>query len=148
MQLATYVVERDEDAIARLVEGANEVMAYITVDEWPPSVPKTTDVARHTTASSRLSPRIGRCSTTGWPRATTCTTPRNARPACKRRLTEVLGDAQAATIDGRQVLTYRAHTRSSIDLDRLRAEHHDLAAELTTQTLVRVLRPITGKGER
>ena len=42
------------------------------------------------------------------------------------------------------VLTYRSHTRSNIDLARLRAEHADLVAELSTETVVRVLRPMGG----
>ena len=61
--------------------------------------------------------------------------------AHKAELVAILGDAQAATVDGRQVLTYRSHTRSNIDLTRLRAEHADLAAELSTESVVRVLRP-------
>ena len=48
MRLATYVVERDEEAIDRLVERADEVMAYVDVGEWPPTVPDAPSRCRHT----------------------------------------------------------------------------------------------------
>ena len=67
--------------------------------------------------------------------------------AHKAALVEALGDAQAATIDGRPVLTYRSHTRTNIDLTRLRAEHAELAAELSVEQIVRVLRPVRVAGE-
>jgi hypothetical protein len=60
----------------------------------------------------------------------------------KARLTESLGDAQAATIGGAIVLTYRSHERTNIDLARLRREHPDIAAELSATSSVRVLRPV------
>lgn len=145
MSLATYVVARDEEMIKRLTMKAHRVMAYVTVDQWPPSVPKSVDVIRHTDAVVELDDRA-REHFAGW-LAVKDELHALERIEAEHRsaLVELLGDAQAATVDGRPVLTYRSHTRSSIDLTRLRRDHADLAADLSTEQTVRVLRPTSNR---
>ena len=115
-------------------------MRYVIVGEWPPSVP-TAPVVRHTDRVVELDTDARR-HLEAWLAARDQLHELEAVEAAhKAELVAMLGDAQAATVDGRQVLTYRSHTRSNIDLNRLRAEHADLVAELSTEQVVRVLRP-------
>ncbi len=142
MALSTYVVERDDGAIADLVTRATSVMTFVSVDQWPRHVPTTRpETIAHTDKVVELDER-GSQALTSWLAVRDQLHDLEALEAAhKAALIEVLGDAQAATIDGVSVLTYRVHTRSSIDLTRLRAEHPGLAAELSTESIVRVLRP-------
>jgi putative phage-type endonuclease len=141
MNLATYVVERDDDAIGRLVDAALDVMnPVVRYGEWPACVAHDPP-PRHADRIVELD-ADGVAELEAWLVVRAQIADLEAvEEAHKRRLTEVLGDAQAATVDGRQVLTYRSHTRSSIDLTRLRVEHAELAAELSSEQVVRVLRP-------
>jgi predicted phage-related endonuclease len=144
MTLGTYVVERDPVAIGQLVRRADAVMRYVTVGDWPPSVPEQA-VQRHTDRVVELDDSARR-HLTAWLEARRQLHELAAVEAAhKAELVGVLGDAQAATVDGATVLTYRSHTRTSVDLARLRAEHADVAAELSTEQVVRVLRPIEAR---
>lgn len=145
MRLQTFVIERDEQAIAELVERAHQVMCYLAVDQWPPSVPKSTEVLRHTDRVVELTLSAAETFTAWLAVREQLHELEQLETAHKAALVELLGDAQAATIEGVPVLTFRSHSRSSIDLDRLRKEHADLAAELSTEQVVRVLRPVQSK---
>ena len=144
MSLATYVVERDDDGhrpTRRRRQRGDGATSH--VGEWPPIGRRHDPPARHTDRVRRARRPTAAADLDGVARrhGRSCTSSRRVEAAHKAALVAVLGDAQAATVDGRPVLTYRSHTRSSIDLTRLRAEHADLAAELSTEQVVRVLRP-------
>lgn len=140
MNLATYVVERDEEAIGRLVVAAEEVMHHVLLGEWPACVAHDPP-PRHTDRVVELDDQAV-VDLERWLVLRAELADLEAREeAAKHRLVCAVGDAQAATVGGAVVLTYRSHERSSLDLKRLRAEHGDLAAELTTTSTVRVLRP-------
>jgi predicted phage-related endonuclease len=148
LALQTFVVPRDDAAIARLVERAHEVMAFVNVGEWPPSVPRDDEGRAHTDNVVELDDNA-REHLSAWLAAKEeIADLERIELAHKEALIEILGDAGVATIDGAQVLTYRAHRRTNIDLQRLRAEHAQLAEELSVSTLVRVLRPVAARGER
>jgi putative phage-type endonuclease len=140
MNLASYLVERDDQAIERLVTAATDVMDHVALGEWPPTVAHDPP-SRHGERVLELDHQ-GVADLEAWLAVRDQLHDLEAvEEAAKRRLACALGDAQAATIGGAVVLTYRSHERSSIDLRRLRAEHADLAAELSTISSVRVLRP-------
>jgi predicted phage-related endonuclease len=143
MALQTFVIARDDEAIAQLVKRARDVMEYVTVDQWPPSVPKRADRVRHSDRVLELDAGA-REQFDAWLAAREHLHQLETLEAMhKSALVEILGDAQAATIDGRQVLSFRSHTRTNVDLTRLRTEHAELAAELSVEQIVRVLRPVT-----
>lgn len=50
------------------------------------------------------------------------------------RVCEAMGNATEAIVEGRLAATWRRQTRTGIDLKRLRADHPDIAAEVTTTT--------------
>jgi len=140
MDLKSYVVERDEEAIDRLVDAAAKVMHHVALGEWPPDVADDPP-ARHSERVLELDVQ-GVSDLQQWLALRAELADVEAlEQAAKKRIEAALGDAQAATIDGRTVLTYRSHERSNVDLTRLRKEHAELAAELATTTTVRVLRP-------
>lgn len=146
MSLQTFVVERDDDAIERIVEAAHRVMAYVNVGQWPPSVPRSVDPIRHGDTVVELDD-TAREHLAGWLAVREQLHELEALEVVhKEALTEILGEAQAATVEGVPVLTYRSHTRSNIDLGRLRREHSELATELSVEQVIRVLRPVERKG--
>jgi predicted phage-related endonuclease len=135
-----FTVERDDQAIDQLVSAATEVMGHVGRGEWPPSVLPDPPV-RHSDRVLELD-AAGIAELEHWLSVKAdLAEVESLEEAAKQRLVHRLGDAQAATVDGAVVLTYRSHTRSNVDLTRLRAEHPDIVAELTVESVVRVLRP-------
>jgi putative phage-type endonuclease len=50
---------------------------------------------------------------------------------------EALGPAEAGDVDGQRAVTWKTATSRRVDLDRLRDEHPDIAAECSTETTTR-----------
>jgi len=69
------------------------------------------------------------------------------RAALENLIRAELGPAEAGTIGGVIAVTWRTHTRRSIDTSRLRDDHPELAAGYTTETTVRPLRLAGQEGE-
>lgn len=139
LRLHVFEVERDEELIARLVERATSVMEAVAEGRWPECV--TPDPpARHSDRVLELD-EAGRDAFGEWAALhAELHDLGQLEEAARKRLTAILGDAQAATIDGQQCCTYRSHERRNVDLTRLRAEHAEVAEALTVVSTVRVLR--------
>jgi predicted phage-related endonuclease len=142
MQLKTWIVERDDTAVDQIVDAATPIMDSIrdgVMPNWikPPPPAKHTDhvieldddgqLLVHDLAALRADIKaLG-----------------ETESQLKNLIGEVLGNAQAGTVNGDQIVVYRSSTRRTIDARALRAEHPDIADEYTKSKTFRSLRVVS-----
>ena len=145
MDLQSFIIERDDQACARIAEGAARFMEAIRAGQMPDDVALRYDhhLALHpvsTPVTVKLDDRA-----VGLVRRLE-TARKLARDAAaeeervKGELAAVLGDAEAGIVDGAEVVTWRSQQRTRIDERRLRSEQPDLVAAYSTTSSFRVMR--------
>jgi predicted phage-related endonuclease len=145
MDLATFVVEADVNAMTFIAEEATKVMAYIRRGEIPP------DASLHYRHFERLHPRhddsIAEFTDDLAADVAALARVRDQRRRLdsqenelKDRITAALGSAGVGMWEGKRIVIWRSSTRVGIDQARLLRDHPDLALEYRTETTYRSLR--------
>lgn len=153
MDLATYTIERDDDAIDRLLAEVERFFDFIDLGLFPEGVTPTYEHLRQlhpepVVAKVELDD-AGAEAVTRWQQADAAAKAASAEAdAAKAEVAALLGDAEEAHWGGAPLVTWRAQSRRSVDTRRLEAEFPEAyAATYGPGTPFRVLR-LSGKGER
>jgi predicted phage-related endonuclease len=147
MDLAAYVVEADDDAMAIILDKAAKAMDFIRRGECPPGAPLayrhherlhprhddsvielTDDLAADVAALARVREERRQLD--------------KEEETYKTRLAGALGSAGVGLWEDNVIVTWRSSTRVGIDLARLRRDHPELATQYRTETTYRSLRII------
>jgi predicted phage-related endonuclease len=148
MDLQTFVVERDERAVAEIVDRAGAFMVAIREGEMPDDVVLGYDhhLALHPTSTPAVvdldDEQVALVRRLDVARSMK----RQAEAEEERVRTElaaVLGDADTAEHAGRTVLTWKTSTRDRLDERELRHHHPDLAGAFTITTSYRTMRIVS-----
>jgi hypothetical protein len=145
MDLATYVVDADTNAMTFIAEQATKVIAFIHRGEPPPDVVLT---YRHL---ERLHPRhddsVAELSDDLAADVAALARVRDERRQLdkeenelKDRITATLGSAGVGVWEAQRLVTWRSSTRLGIDLNGLRRDHPELARQYRTERTYRSLR--------
>jgi predicted phage-related endonuclease len=147
MDLQSYEVEKDLDAMAEIAERASKVMAFIRRGEMPPEAELS---YKHHEA---LHPRpVG--GTVDLDDDTAEAVAELVRIRSERRAIEALeeevktviaaalGDASGGVWEGREIVTWRSVTRTGLDSGRLRRELPEIHRQFVTETSYRMMRTI------
>lgn len=147
MDLSSYVVERDDAAIERLVAQVEQVWSFLDLG----MVPEGVELGAEHVARMHPIPTPGSAVEVEgkaielvheWVAAKAALgEAEKTEKACRDAVCRMLGDAEAATVDGRTLLTWKAQARSSVDTKSLLADHPELVGQYERTTTFRVLRP-------
>jgi putative phage-type endonuclease len=150
MDLSSYTVDRDGDAIGSLVEQVERVWSFLDLGMVPEGVELT---AEHVaTLHPEPVPESvvdaegdGVDIVRSWLEAKRLLSDaEKAEKDARNRLCALLGDAEVLRIDGRPVCSWKAQSRTSVDTKTLLADHPDLAVKYERTSSFRVLRPVKG----
>jgi predicted phage-related endonuclease len=148
MDLQCWIVERDDQALARIVEQARTFMTAIRAGEMPEDVVLTYDhhLALHPVSVATIvdlddgqAALVRRLDAARRMKRTAEAEEERVRS----ELAAVLGDADTAQHDGRAVLTWKTSTRDRLDERELRHHHPELVAAFTTTASYRTMRILT-----
>lgn len=147
MDLSSYVVERDDAAIARLVAQVEQVWSFLDLG----MVPEGVELGAEHVARMHPIPAPGSAVEVEgkaielvqeWVAAKAALgEAEKVEKAARDAVCRMLGDAEAATVDGRTLLTWKAQARSSVDTKALFTDHPELVGQYERTTTFRVLRP-------
>jgi predicted phage-related endonuclease len=138
-------VERDDDALAAIVDAARPFMEAVRRKEMPAAVELTYyhQVALHPTSTEDTVELDERAQALVVRLDTARAIVRNCSAEEERvraELAGILGDTGTGTIEGRTVVTWRTQQRSSLDAAAVRRQHPEIAERFTTTTSYRVMR--------
>lgn len=138
MDLASYVVERDDDAIAHLVAEVERVWGYLDLGMTPEGASLTYDhvktlypVAEEKAVelTEEQAEVVARWRVLNEERLSV----EKEEKAAKDEVARLFGDAAALTLGGSPVATFKnTKDTASLDLAALKADHPDLVAQYTT----------------
>lgn len=150
-----FDVERDEEAILVIESAAERFWEQAVLKATPPDVDGS---AASYEALRLVYPRVGR-DAVELPESALGLAKRLAEAkqaakdaeaevtACSARLMALLGDAEVGAVNGIPLVTWKETKTHSIDVKRLRAEVPEIAAAFEKESISRVLRLTTRRGE-
>lgn len=145
MDLKTFVVERDDVAIGRLIQAVETVWGYFDLG----MVPECVELGAEHVAALHPEPEPGSVVdadeqldvVADWlvakDKADAAT---KAEKEARDRLCALIGEAETVRINGVPVATWKAQTRTSLDTKALLADHPDLKSKYERTSSFRVLR--------
>lgn len=148
MDLSAYTVDRDDEAIASLVEQVERVWSFLDLGMVPEGCELTADdVAKmHPTPEPGSVVEVegdGIAIVQSWLRAKDeLSEAEKAEKACRDKLCALLGDAEAVAVNGQPFVTWKPQVRTSVDLKALKAEMPEIAAKFERSSSFRVLRAV------
>lgn len=145
MDLSSYTVDRDDEAIAALVEQVEKVWAFLDLGMTPEGV----ELSPEHLAALHPEPAPGSFVdvddtqvVTRWQDAKALLSEaEKAEKEARAEVCRLIGEAEGVRHMGRVLCTWKAQTRSSVDTKALLTDHPDLAAKYERTTSFRVLRP-------
>ena len=151
-RLTLWLVERDEQVGKRLLAVADRFWTRHVLTGFPPpldGMASTTDAITRRYAASvpelvaDMAPVAGQLARLREIDAIAAAL-KAERGVLANQVRAHLGAAEAGVLDGEAVVTWRPHTRRSIDTDRLRDEQPKIAEQYTRTSPVRPLRLTSG----
>lgn len=148
MDLVSYTIERDDEAIERLVAAVESVWTWLDLG----MTPEGCDLAAEHLAKLYPSPAPGSvveaegdgiAIVQAWLRAKDeLSEAEKAEKTCRDKLCALLGDAEAVAVNGKPFVTWKAQTRTSFDSKALLADQPELGAKYERTSAFRVLRAV------
>ena len=143
MDLTSYTVERDNLAIAELLARVEEVWGYFDLGMVPEGVQFTSEhVARLHPDPEPIAVEAPEDVVARWLDAKDALKEAEQyEKSCRDELCNVIGEAEAAAVNGVPLVTWKSQVRTSLDVKSLLADHPELRKYERT-TSYRVLRRV------
>lgn len=140
--LVHHEVTYSEASIDHLVRIERDFWSHVEDDVPPPAavedVPVLKRIRPEPSSTVELEPELAGALTAAWRAAHAAETKaKRLKDEAAAALQALIGDCEAATVDGRTVATWKASERHDIDSKRLRQEQPDIAAAYERVTVVR-----------